>query len=211
MWNTHRGVANAMVAGIVPWVRYVVLTDRLMAELTPDEIEAVFGHEIGHVKHHHMTYYLGFLAVSVLLVGAFSKWLWSYLFNQANESPFEAFPMIAMLGSYIFVVFGFLSRRCERQADVYGCRAVSCVRPDCPRARGRKRPGAVRPGALPDGHPHVYRGAGEGGPAQRHQPRQAGLAGVVAALHDRAASRLPAGCAPGPRRGTPVPAARDRW
>jgi STE24 endopeptidase len=29
------------------------------------------------------------------------------------------------------VVFGFLSRRCERQADVYGCRAVSCTRPDC--------------------------------------------------------------------------------
>ena len=29
------------------------------------------------------------------------------------------------------MVFGFLSRRCERQADVYGCRAVSCGRPDC--------------------------------------------------------------------------------
>src|SRR5262249_36779304 len=24
-----------------------------------------------------------------------------------------------------------LSRRCERQADIYGCRAVSCGRPDC--------------------------------------------------------------------------------
>jgi STE24 endopeptidase len=28
-------------------------------------------------------------------------------------------------------VFGFVSRRCERQADIYGCRAVSCGRPDC--------------------------------------------------------------------------------
>src|SRR5262249_18993727 len=27
--------------------------------------------------------------------------------------------------------FGFLSRRCERQADIYGCRAVSCGRSDC--------------------------------------------------------------------------------
>src|SRR5206468_11439789 len=26
---------------------------------------------------------------------------------------------------------GFLSRRCERQADIYGCRAVSCARSDC--------------------------------------------------------------------------------
>jgi STE24 endopeptidase len=31
-----------------------------------------------------------------------------------------------LIGAYVFVVFGFLSRRCERQADVYGCKAVSC-------------------------------------------------------------------------------------
>jgi prepilin-type N-terminal cleavage/methylation domain-containing protein len=29
------------------------------------------------------------------------------------------------VSAYVFVVFGFLSRRCERQADLYGCRAVS--------------------------------------------------------------------------------------
>jgi STE24 endopeptidase len=32
---------------------------------------------------------------------------------------------------YLFIVFGYLSRRCERQADVHGCRTVSCRRPDC--------------------------------------------------------------------------------
>jgi STE24 endopeptidase len=31
----------------------------------------------------------------------------------------------------VFLVFGFLSRRCERQADVFGCRAVSCAQPHC--------------------------------------------------------------------------------
>jgi STE24 endopeptidase len=40
-------------------------------------------------------------------------------------------PFVALLGTYIFVVFGFLSRRCERQADLFGCRAVSCGRGDC--------------------------------------------------------------------------------
>jgi STE24 endopeptidase len=29
------------------------------------------------------------------------------------------------------VAFGFLSRRCERQADLFGCRAVSCSDPHC--------------------------------------------------------------------------------
>jgi STE24 endopeptidase len=42
---------------------------------------------------------------------------------------------------YFLVVFGFVSRRFERQADVFGCRAVSCGLPDCP------------PHADLDGHP----------------------------------------------------------
>jgi STE24 endopeptidase len=38
---------------------------------------------------------------------------------------------VFLLGIYIFLVFGFLSRRCERQADIFGCRAVSCQRRQC--------------------------------------------------------------------------------
>ncbi len=33
---------------------------------------------------------------------------------------------------YFGLIFGVLSRRFERQADVFGCRAVSCGRVDCP-------------------------------------------------------------------------------
>jgi hypothetical protein len=40
-------------------------------------------------------------------------------------------PLMLSLGAYVFLAFGFVSRRCERQADLYGCRAVSCGRPDC--------------------------------------------------------------------------------
>jgi Zn-dependent protease with chaperone function len=129
LWNTRGGVANAMVAGVVPWVRYVLLTDRLLADLTPDEIEAVFGHEIGHVKHHHMLFYLGFLNLSLVLLWG----LWACLahfvpFAREIDMAVQALPIVTLLGAYIFVVFGFLSRRCERQADIYGCRAVSCDR-----------------------------------------------------------------------------------
>jgi Zn-dependent protease with chaperone function len=135
VWNTRGGVANAMVAGIVPWVRYVLLTDRLMSDLTPDEVEAVFGHEIGHVKHHHMLYYLAFLLGSLFLVGGLLFGLLApYLpfgMHPNKISPPQALLLVTTLGTYIFTVFGFLSRRCERQADVYGCRAVSCARPGC--------------------------------------------------------------------------------
>jgi Zn-dependent protease with chaperone function len=146
LWDTHNGVANAMVAGPVPWVRYVFLSDRLLAELTPAEIEAVFGHEIGHIRHRHFLFYAAFMGLSVVtLMG-----LWMMTANWfgptqpeplAVEIPkpvaqtpgpesssgwqrWESVPQMVLIGSYVFVVFGFLSRRCERQADVYGCRAV---------------------------------------------------------------------------------------
>jgi Zn-dependent protease with chaperone function len=144
LWNTRGGVANAMVVGILPFIRYVVLTDRLVAEMTPAEVEAVFGHEAGHVRHRHMLYYLGFLMVSLAVLAmlfdlAGIKDWWEH----SNRQYLVALPLAASLGSYIFVVFGFLSRRCERQADIFGCRAVSCSRPDC---SGHDAAVVLRPG-----------------------------------------------------------------
>ena len=142
LWNTHRCVANAMVVGVLPIPRYVILSDRLVEGLTDDEIEAVFGHEVGHVKHYHMPYYLGFLLVSFtvlvqtwgVLAGAIVEQMpdWeAWLEPSPNNADLPFLPLLPVIGLYIFVVFGFLSRRCERQADIYGCRAVSCGRDDC--------------------------------------------------------------------------------
>lgn len=130
LWDTRNGVANAMVAGPLPWVRYVFLSDRLLDELTPAEVEAVFGHEIGHVRHGHFFYYAAFMLLSVAtLIGC---WLLFWPEAEAGAwKPWAAVPQMLLIGGYMFVVFGFLSRRCERQADVYGCRAVSCGAAAC--------------------------------------------------------------------------------
>jgi Zn-dependent protease with chaperone function len=144
LWPTHSGVANAMFVGLVPRLSYVVFTDRILEELTPDEVEAVFGHEVGHAKHGHVPLYLAFMFLSVLVLGTSLIWLQNSL-NQPGALPawvgewvrsaqirdWIALPPVILLGVYVFLVFGFLSRRCERQADVYGCRAVSCDTPDC--------------------------------------------------------------------------------
>ena len=58
--------------------------------------------------------------------------------------------MLLLLGLYFWLLFGYLSRRFERQADVYGSKVVSCEQPGCPPhvdldvespADGRNRPG----------------------------------------------------------------------
>jgi STE24 endopeptidase len=146
VWDTGNGIANAMVVGLLPWPRYVVFTDRLLDEFNPDEAEAVLGHEIGHIRHHHMLLYLGFLTASLAAIGAglnrleiFRQWL-ELQGDPESEATFWSWethaylrwlPLVAAVLAYIFVVFGYLSRRCERQADVIGCRAVSCKRGDC--------------------------------------------------------------------------------
>ncbi len=39
---------------------------------------------------------------------------------------------LLLVGLYFLVVVGVVPRRFARQADVFGCRVVSCGRPDCP-------------------------------------------------------------------------------
>lgn len=132
LWNTRNGIANAMVTGLVPMLRYIVVTDRLASDLTPDEVEAVFGHEVGHVKHHHLLYYFVFLASStVVLVGVLAATRLLGTSSGDSQDVLSQLPFLIVLGVYIFTVFGFLSRRCERQADIFGCRTVSCKAAGC--------------------------------------------------------------------------------
>jgi Zn-dependent protease with chaperone function len=142
LWPTHGAVVNAMIAGLLPRVRYVVFTDRILEDLPPDELDAVFGHEIGHAKHGHIWFYAAFLILSLSTLAALGLFLAQLLVNaqsqewvrfreQVEGKTWLALPPVALVVSYLFVVFGALSRRCERQADVFGCKAVSCGNPAC--------------------------------------------------------------------------------
>ena len=135
LWPTHGSAVNAMIAGVVPRARFVIFTDRILTELPPDELDAVLGHEIGHAKHGHLWYFLAFLALSLTVMGAawdyaVTRW-WPGAAFAGEDAGWLLVAQVAVVFAYLFVVFGFLSRRCERQADVYGCRAVSCGNPNC--------------------------------------------------------------------------------
>jgi STE24 endopeptidase len=159
LWNTRGGMANAMVVGVFPFLRYVMLSDRLVEEMRPEEVEAVFGHEVGHVKHHHMVYYLVFLLGSMTVLGMaalpYQEQIEAF-FQLRGRGDLAVLPVVGSLAAYILLVFGFLSRRCERQADIYGCRAVSCGNAACdggcdPAAGGTGVPPVGRPGLCPRG------------------------------------------------------------
>jgi Zn-dependent protease with chaperone function len=132
-----------MIVGLIPWVRYVIFTDRVLEELPPDELDAVFGHEVGHARHGHIWYYAIFLLLSMATLIALFLAIDTVTERLAKQNPdawyaqspdpYTAWMLLPLgvLAAYIFVVFGHLSRRCERQADVFGCRTVSCGNPQC--------------------------------------------------------------------------------
>jgi STE24 endopeptidase len=133
IWRTGGGVVNAVVAGVVPWIRYVMLSDGLLDRMKPGEIAAVFGHEVGHVRFRHLLYYVAFAVGSMFLISLSAAPLESRLRPWMNERTgewvdevFQYLPLdVWLLFPYFFVVFGWLSRTFERQADLFGARTAS--------------------------------------------------------------------------------------
>jgi STE24 endopeptidase len=144
VWDTGNIMVNACVTGVLPRFRYVLLTDALIESLSPVEVAAVFGHEVGHVAHRHLPYFgfffLGSLGVMAMTAQVFSiseSWIAGLHWIPASQVAWvtELIETAAILGSlalFMWLVFGSLSRRFERQADVFGCKVVSCGVSDCP-------------------------------------------------------------------------------
>jgi len=115
VWRTEGTVANAAVAGIIPRLRYVLLTDALLEQLSDEQIEAVFAHEMGHVRRHHLL--LRVLAV----VAPIALWV-------GIDSVFvEAWPPfivpIVIVGC-LLIVLAWYCRLLEHQADLWACRTI---------------------------------------------------------------------------------------
>ena len=130
--------ANAALAGLGR-TRRVLLGDTLLDQFTPDEIEVVFAHEVGHHVYRHLP---KMIVVSVVL-SAIGFWLVDVVLRQmAAALNYPAFDDPAALPLLILVlmVFGLLltpaqnalSRFFERQCDRYALERTG--RPDAYRS-----------------------------------------------------------------------------
>jgi STE24 endopeptidase len=120
--------ANAMLAGLGR-TRRVLMGDTLLDEFSPDEIEVIFAHEIGHHVFHHIRK----LIVTGVLTSIVGFWICDRVllaWAQAQYGPLDAhhlptstLPLLML----VLTVFGLLfeplqnivSRRYERQCDRY--------------------------------------------------------------------------------------------
>ncbi len=122
VWRTNLSIANGCMIGAVGPVRYIMITDALLLSLAPQEVEAVFAHEVAHVKYRHVALYMliGLAATCLALVAGevAAGWLssaWAITAAMAG-------PVAATWG----LGFGYVSRRCEQECDLYAVRATAC-------------------------------------------------------------------------------------
>ena len=121
VWQTGSlSIANAAVAGIIPRNRKVFITDTLLHNFPDEQIETIVAHEIGHIRHRH-------LLISTLLVLCYllSSVIFYQLVMEPLKEPLAGFPILLSIISILFfvlyfkVLYTFLSRRFEHQADLY--------------------------------------------------------------------------------------------
>jgi STE24 endopeptidase len=126
LWRTFGGMANAAVLGLVPGLRYILLSDALLDRASAAEVEAVMAHELAHVKKKHMPWLMaaaiglaGLLETSVY-IGANVAW-------QATgwEPNWLLLGFAAPAAVGWFYSFGWVSRRVERQADSFAVRHLA--------------------------------------------------------------------------------------
>jgi STE24 endopeptidase len=136
VWKSDGVTINAAVTGVFAPVRYVLLSDGLLATMDVGQIEAVFGHEAGHVKHRHIQHLLVFALVGWLLAAGLMECTARLVAGPPTDATVVvsagAIEGIQALGVAVTVLywglgFGWLSRNFERQADLFG---AQCVTPD---------------------------------------------------------------------------------
>ena len=121
---------SANVSGFASTMR-ITLNDNLLRRGSPEEIQAVMGHEMGHYVLNHVYKGLTFGLIVIVVAFAYLRWAldwtlkrWSGKWQIRGIGDTAVLPLVLLLGS----IFGFVitpvmntySRTQEYEADMYG-------------------------------------------------------------------------------------------
>jgi len=128
--------ANAALTGLGN-TRRIILADTLLDHYSPEEIEAVLAHELGHHVHKHILKSIavqagitlaGFWAANWVLHYAMERW---HFFETLSD--FANLPLLILVSTVLsFLLLPALnafSRYNERQADRYAFQSIATVQP----------------------------------------------------------------------------------
>ncbi len=122
--------ANAALTGMGN-TRRIILGDTLISEFSPDEIETVLAHELGHQVHRDIPFLIGFGALTTILgfyiISLIMNWA-LHFWNLNGVGDAAAFPVFILLLSVYNLVLMPLEnavvRWRERMADEYALQST---------------------------------------------------------------------------------------
>jgi STE24 endopeptidase len=128
--------ANAALTGLGN-TRRIILADTLLDNYSPDEIEAVLAHELGHHVHRHILKSIVVQAGTTLLGFWAANWVLHYAVDRLHMfetlSDFANLPLLVlattMLSFVLLPALNAYSRFNERQADRYAFQSIARVGP----------------------------------------------------------------------------------
>ena len=135
VWPTDGLVANAAVMGVLPGLRCIMLSDCLLECMPREQVRAVMAHELGHVARRHLPWmlvvvvacWIALTLVATPLVQALAE---RYAVDADASSVNEIAQAAVLLRDAAvlalgLLLFGYASRRFERQADTFAVQLLS--------------------------------------------------------------------------------------
>jgi heat shock protein HtpX len=89
-------IPNAFAFGTSKRKARVCVTRRLMQMLSRDELEAVLGHELSHIKHRDMVVITALSVIPMICYFVYFSFFWSGLFGGGGRNREGALPMMAI-------------------------------------------------------------------------------------------------------------------
>jgi STE24 endopeptidase len=121
---------SANVSGFANTMR-ITLNDNLLRRGSPEEIQAVMGHEMGHYVMHHIYNGIMFLSIMIVLAFVYLRWAldwalqrWSEKWQIRGVGDTAVLPLVVLLvaifGFVVTPVMNTFTRTQEYEADMYG-------------------------------------------------------------------------------------------
>lgn len=115
-WNTNGNSFNAMVAGFLPPVKSLFISDRILDELPDEQIAMIVLHEAAHLKRFH---------VPLRMVAVIPAWLAGLMITRVGGGQSWAMAAGSVVGVLLtLLILRLVAYRTEHDADRVACRTA---------------------------------------------------------------------------------------
>lgn len=116
--------ANAAILGLLPWARYMLVTEPLLRGMPRHELDAVVAHELAHVRQHHVLWIVLSMLAMVTALSFGQPVVTGGIIGIGVPPGIAEIVSLVLVLSLAILGFGSISRMIERHADARAAVAV---------------------------------------------------------------------------------------